>query len=75
MICLLLTGSVVPLTDEQNVHTILGVLLCFRHIIPQLGESNEGEHTMRGSFGRRQSTAKENRNAEDAVDEKHLLEV
>ena len=66
---------VVPLTDNVPPPTLLGVLLCFRHIIPHVDFTDEGRDTMKGSFGSIPSKSSEKQEASDSVDESKLLKV
>ncbi|XP_070540509.1 huntingtin-like isoform X2 [Ptychodera flava] len=46
-----LLGMVVPVHEERKSHVLLGVLLCFRHVIPHLANPNHKDHSLKGSFG------------------------
>ena len=65
---------VVPLTDNVPSATLLGVLLCFRHIVPHVGDTEDGRDTMKGSFGANVPKSSEEENV-DFVDESKLLKV
>ena len=66
---------VVPLTDSMSPATLLGVLICFRHIVPQVGDSKDGKDAMKGSFGASASTPNEKDNTPMDVDDSKLLKV
>ena len=45
-------GMITPLTDELASHAILGVLLCFRSIVPNLSDENKLiASSLKDSFG------------------------
>ena len=66
---------VVPLTDSLPPPTLLGVLLCFRHIIPHIGDTDGGRDTMKGSFGSSGPKVNEKDGTSEEVDESKLLKV
>eukprot|EP00794_Sanderia_malayensis_P005415 gene5415-6091_t len=74
----ILLGMIVPLTDDVNPILLLGVLLCFRHMIPKLGETGDSySHAMKGSFGVNQpgTSDKTNDNGAENDDNNKLLKV
>ena len=66
---------IVPLNDTVAPNLLLGVLLCFRNIIPKLGEADDGAHTMKGSFGVKSPGSSDKGSSVDVVDESKLLKV
>nr|XP_006822985.1 PREDICTED: huntingtin [Saccoglossus kowalevskii] len=46
-----LLGMVIPIHEERKSQVLLGVLLCFRHIMPHLAVQDEKDHGLKGSFG------------------------
>ncbi|XP_038046111.1 huntingtin-like [Patiria miniata] len=42
---------VIPVKEDRNIQMILGVLLCFRHVIPHLASQEVKELGLKGSFG------------------------
>ena len=68
-------GLVVPLTDSLAPATLLGVLLCFRHVIPNVGDVDEREQTMKGSFGEKTPAAGEKGSVSEMIDQSKLLKV
>ncbi|XP_019635502.1 PREDICTED: huntingtin-like [Branchiostoma belcheri] len=53
--CWLLTvllGMVIPIQEDRKSHTLLGVLLCLRHLVPHLATLHDLEDdSLKGSFG------------------------
>eukprot|EP00058_Branchiostoma_floridae_P006836 XP_002592324.1 hypothetical protein BRAFLDRAFT_101261 [Branchiostoma floridae] len=53
--CWLLTvllGMVIPIQEDRKSHTLLGVLLCLRHLVPHLATLQDLEDdSLKGSFG------------------------
>ncbi|XP_066278564.1 huntingtin-like isoform X4 [Branchiostoma lanceolatum] len=53
--CWLLTvllGMVIPIQEDRKNHTLLGVLLCLRHLVPHLATLHDLEDdSLKGSFG------------------------
>ncbi|XP_078588724.1 huntingtin-like isoform X3 [Branchiostoma floridae x Branchiostoma japonicum] len=53
--CWLLTvllGMVIPIHEDRKSHTLLGVLLCLRHLVPHLATLQDLEDdSLKGSFG------------------------
>ena len=47
----LVAGNVIPVSEDTPSHTLLGVLLTLRHIMPHLSTSTEQEDALRDSFG------------------------
>lgn len=46
------SGMITPLTNELASHTILGVLLCFQSIVPNLSDENKLiASSLKDSFG------------------------
>ena len=64
-----------PLTDSLAPATLLGVLLCFRHVIPNVGEADEREQTMKGSFGEKTPASGEKGSVSEMIDQSKLLKV
>lgn len=65
----------VPLTDCLAPATLLGVLLCFRHVVPNVGEADEREQTMKGSFGEKTPASGEKGSVSEMVDQSKLVKV
>ena len=63
-----------PLTENVPSATLLGVLLCFRHIVPHVGSTEDDRDTMKGSFGANVPKSNEEESM-DFVDESKLLKV
>ncbi|XP_022080674.1 huntingtin-like isoform X2 [Acanthaster planci] len=42
---------VIPVKEDRNIQMLLGVLLCFRHVIPHLASHKVKELGLKGSFG------------------------
>lgn len=42
---------VIPVDEESSLHTLIGVLLCLRSLIPHLNESGQEKEGLKGSFG------------------------
>ena len=47
----MVAGNVIPVSEDTPSHTLLGVLLTLRHIMPHLSTSTEQEDALRDSFG------------------------
>ncbi|ESO95031.1 hypothetical protein LOTGIDRAFT_160793 [Lottia gigantea] len=46
-----LLDMVLPVDTEHDIYTLLGVILCLRHAIPIMNDSDEKDQGMKGSFG------------------------
>ncbi|XP_033756060.1 huntingtin-like [Pecten maximus] len=46
-----LLDMVLPVDGEQELHTLMGVVLCMRSLVPHLGEATLAEQGLKGSFG------------------------
>nr|XP_022340193.1 huntingtin-like isoform X2 [Crassostrea virginica] len=46
-----LIDMVIPVDEETNLHSLIGVLLCLRSLIPHLSESGHEKQGLKGSFG------------------------
>ncbi|XP_056004424.1 huntingtin-like isoform X2 [Ostrea edulis] len=46
-----LLDMVIPVDEESSLHTLIGVLLCLRSLIPHLNESGQEKEGLKGSFG------------------------
>ncbi|XP_078660473.1 huntingtin-like [Branchiostoma floridae x Branchiostoma belcheri] len=47
-----LLGMVIPIQEDRKSHTLLGVLLCLRHLVPHLATLHDLEDdSLKGSFG------------------------
>ncbi|XP_060084449.1 huntingtin-like [Ylistrum balloti] len=46
-----LLDMVLPVDGDQNLHTLMGVVLCMRSLVPHLGEASLVEQGLKGSFG------------------------
>ncbi|XP_061171379.1 huntingtin-like isoform X1 [Saccostrea echinata] len=46
-----LLDMVMPVDEETSLHTLIGVLLCLRSLIPHLNESGQEKQGLKGSFG------------------------
>lgn len=66
---------ITPLTDDLPSHTILGVLLCFRNIVPHLSDVDNTHHTMKGSFGVKKSPFRLNDSKDRILEKKQFLQV
>ncbi|XP_074614489.1 huntingtin-like isoform X2 [Acropora palmata] len=54
----ILLGMVLPFQESRDSNVYLGVLICLRHMIPNLDKSSPNEHSLkglRGSFGNQRS--------------------
>lgn len=71
----MLLGSITPLTNELSSHTILGALLCFRNIVPNLGECCEETQTMKDSFGSRAKKNEPNTVKDLVLEKKQFLQI
>ena len=49
--CLYELDMVIPVDEETNLHSLIGVLLCLRSLIPHLSESGHEKQGLKGSFG------------------------
>ncbi len=50
-VCVVFSGSVVPVSEDTAAHTLLGVLQTLRQVVPHLGASAQPEDSLRDSFG------------------------
>lgn len=59
---------VLPVDQEHDVYTILGVILCLRHVMPHLSRSN-GSHAqgLKDSFGYREAEKEEGVSTEQMI--------
>lgn len=64
---------ITPLTDELPAHTILGVLLAFRNMVPHLADVNKKYSTMKGSFGTKAFSP--NHDKDRIIEKKQFLQV
>ncbi|XP_057306791.1 huntingtin-like isoform X2 [Hydractinia symbiolongicarpus] len=71
----MLLGMITPLTDDLPSHTILGVLLCFRNIVPHLSDVDNTHHTMKGSFGVKKSPFKLIDSKDRILEKKQFLQI
>ena len=69
-LCLLVAELILPVDKEHDVYTILGVILCFRHVMPHLAQSLNGRSQgLKDSFGFRETEK------EEGVSTEQLLKV
>ena len=66
---------ITPLTEDLPAHTILGVLLCFRSIVPHLSDTNQNKHGIKGSFGAKQMPLSPTNEKEKTLEKKQFLQV
>ena len=75
MMCLFLfLGMITPLTNDLPVHTILGVLICLRGMVPHL-DSDQTKHGIKGSFGAKQSPFSPSHGKGKTLEKKKYLQV
>lgn len=60
---------VVPVSDQTDTYTLLGVLLAMRHLIPHLVTLEVHHSALKGSFGQK------SKNTEVKIDTKQLIQV
>ena len=65
---------ITPLTDSLPVHTILGVLLSLRSIVPHL-DNEQIKFGIKGSFGAKKSTTGSKHGKETVLEKKQYLQV
>lgn len=65
---------ITPLTDNLPVHTILGVLLSLRSVVPHL-DNEEQIKSIKGSFGAKKSTISPKHGKETVLEKKQYLQV
>ncbi|XP_066917148.1 huntingtin-like isoform X4 [Clytia hemisphaerica] len=70
----MLLGMITPLTDSLPVHTILGVLLSFRNIVPHL-DSDHSKHGIKGSFGSKKTPLSPTKSGEAILEKKQYLQI
>ena len=68
-------GMITPLTDNLPVHTILGVLLSLRSIVPHLDNEEQIKLGIKGSFGTKKSTISPKHGKETVLEKKQYLQV
>ena len=69
---------VLPFHEDKDSNVYLGVLMCLRHMIPNLNSSSASEHGMkglRGSFGTQKSYSGEGPHADEQIKSHQLLQV
>ena len=66
---------ITPLTDELPAYTILGVLLCFRNIVPHLTDLDQDKKGMKGSFGAKKSPFSPDHDKDRIIEKKQYLQV
>jgi len=65
---------ITPINENIPVHTILGVLLSLRGIVPHLDDS-EKKHGIKGSFGVKTSTFNSQHGKDTKLEKKQYLQV
>ena len=50
-VCLSQSVFVIPVKEDRHIQMLLGVLLCFRHVMPHLATQEVKELGLKGSFG------------------------
>ena len=69
---------VLPFHEDKDSTVYLGVLMCLRHMIPNLDTSNSSKHTMkglRGSFGSQRSFFGDGLPGDEQIQSNQLLQV
>ena len=72
------SGMVLPFHENRDCNIYLGVLMCLRHMIPNLDNSRSSKHCMRGlrgSFGRQGSYAGDGPQFDKDMETKKLVQV
>lgn len=75
---LIFLGLVLPLRESRDSNVFLGVLICLRHMIPNLDKSSPNEHSLkglRGSFGTQKSYSGDGPQDDKDVKSTQLLQV
>lgn len=66
-------GMITPLTDDLPAHTILGVLVCMRSVVPHL-DTNQTKNAIKGSFGAKNTTTQIHKKMQ-SLEKKQYLQV
>ena len=69
---------VLPFHEDKDSNVYLGVLMCLRHMIPNLNSSSSNEQRMkglRGSFGSQRSFSSDSPHADERIKSNQLLQV
>ena len=75
---LIFLGMVLPFQESRDSNVYLGVLICLRHMIPNLDKSSPNEHSLkglRGSFGNQRSYSGDGPQDDKDVKSTQLLQV
>ena len=60
---------VIPVDVPHDTYSLLGVILCLRHVIPQLSSTANTDQGLKGSFGQMQ------RDSHEGVSSDHIQKV
>lgn len=69
---------VLPFHEDKDTTVYLGVLMCLRHMIPNLDTSNSSKQAMkglRGSFGSQRSFSGDGLPGDEQIQSNQLLQV
>ena len=69
---------VLPFHEDKDSNVYLGVLMCLRHMIPNLNSSSSNEQRMkglRGSFGSQRSFSSDSPHADEHIKSNQLHQV